>query len=131
MEFSRWLFPSLAQAEEWRARRLVAEGVAGRERSDVTTATLREREAQVASARAAERLAALDLRYAGVEAPIAGRVGQILVTRGNLVAGGETATPLTTIVSVDPPHVEFDVRSEEHTSELQSLMRISYAVFCL
>src|SRR3546814_9112286 len=26
-----------------------------------------------------------------------------------------------------PPHL----RSEEHTSELQSLMRISYAVFCL
>src|SRR3546814_2010351 len=25
----------------------------------------------------------------------------------------------------------FDQRSEEHTSELQSLMRISYAVFCL
>src|SRR3546814_8188272 len=24
-----------------------------------------------------------------------------------------------------------DVRSEEHTSELQSLMRLSYAVFCL
>src|SRR3546814_7727190 len=27
--------------------------------------------------------------------------------------------------------VETDGRSEEHTSELQSLMRISYAVFCL
>src|SRR3546814_8857325 len=27
--------------------------------------------------------------------------------------------------------VEADVRSEEHTSELQSLMRTSYAVFCL
>src|SRR3546814_2379809 len=26
---------------------------------------------------------------------------------------------------------EFGMRSEEHTSELQSLMRISYAVFCL
>src|SRR3546814_9855274 len=26
---------------------------------------------------------------------------------------------------------EDDARSEEHTSELQSLMRISYAVFCL
>src|SRR3546814_6368850 len=25
----------------------------------------------------------------------------------------------------------FEIRSEEHTSELQSLMRISYAVFCL
>src|SRR3546814_10281517 len=27
--------------------------------------------------------------------------------------------------------LETDIRSEEHTSELQSLMRISYAVFCL
>src|SRR3546814_1005036 len=27
--------------------------------------------------------------------------------------------------------VSMSVRSEEHTSELQSLMRISYAVFCL
>src|SRR3546814_2934182 len=26
---------------------------------------------------------------------------------------------------------DFFLRSEEHTSELQSLMRISYAVFCL
>src|SRR3546814_10222427 len=26
---------------------------------------------------------------------------------------------------------QFGTRSEEHTSELQSLMRISYAVFCL
>src|SRR3546814_7018032 len=30
--------------------------------------------------------------------------------------------------TVLPP---LDLRSEEHTSELQSLMRISYAVFCL
>src|SRR3546814_7591994 len=30
----------------------------------------------------------------------------------------------------DEPHRRFR-RSEEHTSELQSLMRISYAVFCL
>src|SRR3546814_2829625 len=30
-----------------------------------------------------------------------------------------------------PMGVENYVRSEEHTSELQSLMRISYAVFCL
>src|SRR3546814_10837549 len=28
-------------------------------------------------------------------------------------------------------HVQHFERSEEHTSELQSLMRISYAVFCL
>src|SRR3546814_9812754 len=29
------------------------------------------------------------------------------------------------------PHMGRSERSEEHTSELQSLMRISYAVFCL
>src|SRR3546814_4482755 len=28
-------------------------------------------------------------------------------------------------------HADLGFRSEEHTSELQSLMRISYAVFCL
>src|SRR3546814_10788344 len=28
-------------------------------------------------------------------------------------------------------HIVLLIRSEEHTSELQSLMRISYAVFCL
>src|SRR3546814_7933886 len=31
----------------------------------------------------------------------------------------------------EPHHQQEDRRSEEHTSELQSLMRISYAVFCL
>src|SRR3546814_8635515 len=31
----------------------------------------------------------------------------------------------------DQQHLALERRSEEHTSELQSLMRISYAVFCL
>src|SRR3546814_4877652 len=31
----------------------------------------------------------------------------------------------------DVEYLVVDLRSEEHTSELQSLMRISYAVFCL
>src|SRR3546814_1213318 len=33
--------------------------------------------------------------------------------------------------SIQPQAEGASVRSEEHTSELQSLMRISYAVFCL
>src|SRR3546814_4279869 len=37
----------------------------------------------------------------------------------------------TTIRSETNRLVQIDTRSEEHTSELQSLMRISYAVFCL
>src|SRR3546814_5986699 len=31
----------------------------------------------------------------------------------------------------EPAHQERELRSEEHTSELQSLMRSTYAVFCL
>src|SRR3546814_5531743 len=44
-----------------------------------------------------------------------------------LIAGYESVLRLT-----DPERAALPVlRSEEHTSELQSLMRISYAVFCL
>src|SRR3546814_1007703 len=35
------------------------------------------------------------------------------------------------VEDIVPEQREDDQRSEEHTSELQSLMRISYAVFCL
>src|SRR3546814_3159975 len=35
------------------------------------------------------------------------------------------------VVAAGRPVMVTDMRSEEHTSELQSLMRISYAVFCL
>src|SRR3546814_5727477 len=34
-------------------------------------------------------------------------------------------------IAQDPAALKLGQRSEEHTSELQSLMRISYAVFCL
>src|SRR3546814_6057335 len=40
-------------------------------------------------------------------------------------------TPSTAQPALPPMAPEKDVRSEEHTSELQSLMRSSYAVFCL
>src|SRR3546814_5714009 len=34
-------------------------------------------------------------------------------------------------IAIDLEVARAQIRSEEHTSELQSLMRISYAVFCL
>src|SRR3546814_4386157 len=37
----------------------------------------------------------------------------------------------TKFASVDALMADLHARSEEHTSELQSVMRISYAVFCL
>src|SRR3546814_10822422 len=49
-----------------------------------------------------------------------------------VIAGADTADP-TSQCSPDAVFGEGQdkIRSEEHTSELQSLMRISYAVFCL
>src|SRR3546814_8671488 len=43
----------------------------------------------------------------------------------------EVATLVRQDMPDDPVAVAATARSEEHTSELQSLMRISYAVFCL
>src|SRR3546814_1200538 len=52
-------------------------------------------------------------------------------------ADGEGGAPDRLRIVLDPAGFRIDLRqlllrrSEEHTSELQSLMRISYAVFCL
>src|SRR3546814_3587454 len=59
-----------------------------------------------------------------VTARAGGAVTQVLKRLGDPVRAGET---LAIVQSRDAAQI----RSEEHTSELQSLMRISYAVFCL
>src|SRR3546814_5388570 len=46
------------------------------------------------------------------------------------ISSGQSTTLSASLGTPAPAGVEI-VRSEEHTSELQSLMRISYAVFCL
>src|SRR3546814_11139697 len=48
-----------------------------------------------------------------------------------IVARGESRAPSHRPAADREPPDEQRRRSEEHTSELQSLMRISYAVFCL
>src|SRR3546814_1030405 len=52
--------------------------------------------------------------------------GRMLFAR-ILAIGGQVGLRARAVVKTDISHA----RSEEHTSELQSLMRISYAVFCL
>src|SRR3546814_6754003 len=58
-----------------------------------------------------------------------------LATLDDLAVGGvvleERRQPIALAEHRRVLQVEVQVRSEEHTSELQSLMRISYAVFCL
>src|SRR3546814_1582591 len=56
------------------------------------------------------------------------RAGPLSVPVGSRKTHIETPNPPATKRGAAPVH---HGRSEEHTSELQSLMRISYAVFCL
>src|SRR3546814_2199714 len=77
-----------------------------------------------------------------VAAPVLGRPEMAAAGLLGIIAGG----PADTLARVQPlldaigartfpagpqPSSASLLRSEEHTSELQSLMRISYAVFCL
>src|SRR3546814_6015714 len=56
----------------------------------------------------------------------------LLPTAGLAEGPKSKAAPATPKADASTPPVwEAGARSEEHTSELQSLMRISYAVFCL
>src|SRR3546814_9826413 len=56
----------------------------------------------------------------------------IYVPMGKAGSASSSAPPLLTPDMVAPTvNADNDSRSEEHTSELQSLMRTSYAVFCL
>jgi len=63
-------------------------------------------EADVAAARAAIQSAKINLSYALVTAPIAGRIGRALVTEGALVGAGE-ATELALVQQVNPMFVNF------------------------
>lgn len=106
----------LAQAEHARAEQLFSQKIVARDRLDTATAALNARKAQVGAAQAALDAAQLDMSFTRVTAPISGRVGQALVTEGNYVTGG--VTPLTTIVSVDPLHVYFDVDERTYLRSL-------------
>src|SRR3546814_9798277 len=65
--------------------------------------------------------------------PGAARDGGVQIAKGHPArVGGIIAETDQRMASLDPVALQHrGGRSEEHTSELQSLMRISYAVFCL
>src|SRR3546814_1139207 len=79
---------------------------------------------------AGRRLASAPLAEAVVALRMLGELGGDIAKQWiDKVRDGETV--LTLALHPVKAGVSQLVRSEEHTSELQSLMRISYAVFCL
>lgn len=72
--------------------------------------------ADVALAEAELDKANLDLEFTKIKAPITGKISRSLVSKGNLVNTGGGDMLLTTIVSIDPIHVYFDV--DERSLEL-------------
>lgn len=106
----------LADQEAARARQLMEKRAVSREEHDQRQAALARARAQVSMAEAALDTAELDLEYTRVTAPVSGRAGRALVTRGNLANADQSL--LTTIVSVDPLHVYFDSNESDALGSL-------------
>src|SRR3546814_1263919 len=81
------------------------------------------------------RLLALEMVHLGLPVRLDRQVAAPAARRPRQMAGeaGHAIVAVGAILLSNPrPPGELTIlRSEEHTSELQSLMRISYAVFCL
>jgi membrane fusion protein (multidrug efflux system) len=101
-----------------RNRELAPGGLVSRSALDDSQAAERSTAAQVLQAKAAVETARINLGYATVTSPIAGRSGQQRVTEGALVGQGE-ATLLTTVEQIDPIYVNFD----QPAAEIERLRR--------
>lgn len=98
-----------AQKERVRLEELLGKGGASRKQVEKAQADAEALQARVAATAAQVQRLALDLEYARITSPIAGRVSRALLTAGNLVGAGGADPLLTTVVSVDPVFVYFDV----------------------
>lgn len=91
-----------------RSERLIADNAVSRRDLEEKQNAARDAAANVQAARAALRIARLNLDYTTIKAPIDGRMSRAEVTIGNLVSttGGPA---LTTLVSSDRIYAAFDV----------------------
>jgi membrane fusion protein (multidrug efflux system) len=105
-----------------RARELSPKGFVSKSDVDNAEAAERTAAAAVKQAQANVESAKINLGYASVRAPIAGRAGKQQVTEGALVGQGE-ATLLTTIDQIDPIYVNFTLG----VSDLEDLRRAKAA----
>src|SRR5437016_1640172 len=100
------------KSEHERAQRLWNESAIAQRELDERVNAEQEADANLRAAQAALQSARLNLGYTQVRAPVAGRVGKLEITVGNLVAAGPGAPVLTTLVSVNPIYASFD--ADEH-----------------
>ncbi|MBI3348820.1 MAG: efflux RND transporter periplasmic adaptor subunit [Burkholderiales bacterium] len=110
---------SLSEAQ--RSKSLLEDRAVARREFDEKDNAAREAAANLRAAQAALQSAQLNLGYTQVRAPVAGRVGKIEVTQGNLVAAGAGAPVLTTLVSVSPIYASFDADEKIVREVLASL----------
>src|SRR3546814_8033579 len=107
----------------------VAKTLPGLSQSLLNAAALMATSRQELNRVQAQTAASLEATYAAVNA-ITGGPGNSTATDINSLLAAAAASQAATNQSPANDDLVAE-RSEEHTSELQSLMRISYAVFCL
>jgi multidrug efflux system membrane fusion protein len=100
---------ALAETNIARSRVLIATHAIAQSDLDQSNDALLEADANVKSAQAAVQSAQINLDYTAITAPVTGRVSRAEITVGNLVGTGQNAPVLTTVVSVNPVYVEFEV----------------------
>ncbi len=108
------------ESEYKRATDLLPKNAIGREDVDRIHGDRTEAAGNLEVAKASKKMAALNLSYCKVEAPLTGRISRRFIDPGNMVKADET--PLTSIVSLDPMHAYFDL-DERSTLRLQRLVR--------
>ncbi|MEN3290258.1 MAG: rane fusion protein multidrug efflux system [Bradyrhizobium sp.] len=111
---------AFASNELERGAQLVGNAIVTRRDYDQRDNGNREALANVKAAEATLQTAKLNLDYTQVRAPVAGRVGRIEVTVGNLVAAGSASPVLTSLVSVNPIYASFDADEEVVLQALQA-----------
>ena len=112
---------ALASGEHERGQQLMASRNVSQKDLDTRYNALREAQANLRAAQAAQQTARLNLDYTQIRAPIGGRIGRLGITIGNLVAAGASAPLLTTLVSVDPVYASFDADERSVLDALASL----------
>lgn len=95
-----------AKALADRYKPLVEANAVSKQEYATAVASQKTAEADVAAGRAAVQTAKINLGYANVTSPIAGRIGRALVTEGALVGQGD-ATELAVVQQISPMYVNF------------------------